>query len=105
MFAVVKTGGKQYRVAVNDRLTVENLPAEPDSTIELTEVLMVGGDGAPKVGAPIVNGAKVTAKVIAHELADKVLIFKKKRRHNYRRKRGHRQSQTVLQVTAIHPGK
>lgn len=105
MFAVVKTGGKQYRVAVNDRLTVENLPAEPESMVELTEVLMVGGDGALKLGAPTVAGAKVTAQVVSQELTDKVLIFKKKRRHNYRRKRGHRQSVTVLQVTAIHPGK
>lgn len=97
MHAVVKSGGKQYRVTKGDKITVERLTDEEGQTITLTDVVMVGD----KVGAPLVAGAKVTAKVLAHDRADKVIIFKKKRRHNYRRKKGHMQHQTVLEITDI----
>jgi len=97
MHAVVKSGGKQYRVTKGDKITVERLTDEEGQTITLTDVIMVGD----KVGAPLVAGASVTAKVLAHDRADKVIIFKKKRRHNYRRKKGHMQHQTVLEITDI----
>jgi large subunit ribosomal protein L21 len=101
MFAVIRTGGKQYKVAKNDVIFVEKLAGEPGATIELADVLMVGGEGATKAGAPLVDGAKVAATVLEHKKGDKVLIFKKKRRHNYRRKNGHRQPITVLRITDI----
>jgi len=97
MYAVVKTGGKQYRVAQGDKITVERIEAEEGATVTLSDVLAVGG----KIGAPLVAGASVTAKVIEQGRADKVIIFKKKRRHNYRRKNGHRQLETTLEVTEI----
>ncbi len=100
MYAIVKTGGKQYRVAKDDVIRVERLPGEAGETITLGEVLMVGGD-EPKVGAPLVDGASVAATVVAQDRNDKVIIFKKKRRQNYRRKRGHRQNVTVLRITDI----
>ena len=101
MFAVIKTGGKQYKVAEGDIIRVETLAGEAGATVELNEVLMVGGDGAPKVGAPLVDGAKVTAEVVAQDRNDTVLVFKKKRRQNYRRKNGHRQRITVLRIKGI----
>jgi large subunit ribosomal protein L21 len=102
MFAVIRTGGKQYKVAKNDVIFVEKLAGEPGATIELADVLMVGGEGAaPKTGAPLVDGAKVAATVLEHKKGDKVIVFKKKRRHNYRRKNGHRQPITVLRITDI----
>jgi large subunit ribosomal protein L21 len=102
MFAVIRTGGKQYKVAKNDVIFVEKLAGEPGATIELADVLMVGGEGGTlKAGAPLVDGAKVAATVLEHKKGDKVLIFKKKRRHNYRRKNGHRQPITVLRITDI----
>lgn len=102
MFAVIKTGGKQYKVAKDDVITVEKLAAEAGSTVELGEVLMIGGEGAEaKIGAPLVDGAKVTAEVVDQTRARKIIIFKKKRRQNYRRKNGHRQHQTVLKITGI----
>ena len=105
MFAVIRTGGKQYKVAKDDVIFVEKLAGEPGSTIELGDVLMLGGDGAePKTGTPTLAGAKVAATVLEHKQADKVIIFKKKRRHNYRRKNGHRQELTVLRVTDIVAG-
>ena len=91
MFAVIKTGGKQYKVAQNDVILVEKLEVEAGEEITFNHVLMVGEDSNLKVGAPLVKGASVVAKVLDQSLADKVLIFKKNRRHNYRRKRGHRQ--------------
>jgi large subunit ribosomal protein L21 len=93
MFAVIRTGGKQYKVAPNDVVTVEKLPAEAGETIRLEDVLLVG-DG-------VAGPAHVTATVLEQKRADKVLVFKKKRRHNYRRKNGHRQYQTVLRITDI----
>jgi len=101
MFAVIKTGGKQYKVAEGDIIRVEKLSGDAGATVELDEVLMVGGDGAPKVGAPLVDGAKVTAEVVAQDRNDTILVFKKKRRQNYRRKNGHRQNVTVLRIKGI----
>ena len=90
MYAVLTTGGKQYRVSEGDVLFVEKLNAEVDSTVELTEVLAVSKDGELKVGAPVVEGAKVVAKVLAQGKAKKVVVFKYKRKKDYRRKNGHR---------------
>lgn len=101
MFAVIRTGGKQYRVTENDVLKVEKLEAEPGSTITFTDVLAVGGDGNITLGSPIVAGATVTATVIAQDRLDKVIIFKKRRRQNSRRRNGHRQHVTVLRVSGI----
>ncbi|MCB1969693.1 MAG: 50S ribosomal protein L21 [Geminicoccaceae bacterium] len=101
MYAVIKTGGKQYRVAKNDVIKVEKLEAEAGSSVDFGEVLLVGGDGEPKVGTPLIDGAKVTAEVLEQIKGDKVVIFKKKRRKNFRRKRGHRQLLTVLRITDI----
>ncbi len=101
MFAVIKTGGKQYKVAKNDVILVEKLEVEAGADVTFNEILMVGEDATLTVGAPLVKGASVVAKVLEQALADKVLIFKKHRRHNSRRKRGHRQPQTVLRITDI----
>lgn len=100
MFAVVRTGGKQYRVAANDVITVERLDGEPGEIIELGEVLMLGGNGLT-VGAPTVAGATVAGEVVRQERGEKVIAFKKRRRKNSRRKRGHRQAFTVLRITEI----
>ena len=101
MYAIIKTGGKQYKVAANDVIKVEKIAAQAGDTVKLEEVLMVAGDGAPKVGAPLVKGASVTAEVLEQTKGDKVIVFKKKRRHNYRRKNGHRQNLTVLRIKDI----
>ena len=101
MYAVIKTGGKQYRVAANDTLRVEKIVGEKGATVEFNEVLMVGGDGAAKIGTPLVSGAKVTAEVVEQGRADKVIAFKKRRRKNSRRKRGHRQELTTVKITNI----
>ena len=104
MYAIVKTGGKQYKVAENDIIDVEKIAARAGETVTLSQVLLVAGDGEPKLGAPLVKGASVTAEVVDQFKGDKVLIFKKKRRHNYRRKKGHRQQLTRLRVTGIAAG-
>ncbi|MDY0884312.1 50S ribosomal protein L21 [Dongia soli] len=101
MFAVIKTGGKQYKVAKNDVILVEKLDVEAGADVSLDQVLMIGDDATTKLGAPIVAGASVSAKVLDQAQADKVLVFKKNRRHNYRRKNGHRQKLTVLRITDI----
>ncbi len=101
MYAVIKTGGKQYRVAANDTLRVEKIAGEKGATVEFNEVLMVGGDGAAKIGTPTVSGAKVTAEVVEQGRADKVIAFKKRRRKNSRRKRGHRQELTTVKIREI----
>ena len=101
MFAVIKTGGKQYKVAKNDVILVEKLEVEAGQDVTFSEILMVGEDSNLKVGAPLVQGASVVARVLDQAQADKVLIFKKNRRHNYRRKRGHRQKLTVVRITGI----
>jgi large subunit ribosomal protein L21 len=102
MYAVIKTGGKQYRVAADDKLTIEKVAGETGSEVVFTEVLMLGGEGtAAKVGAPAVAGAKVLAEVVEQGRAAKVIAFKKRRRKNSRRKRGHRQHQTVVRIKEI----
>lgn len=101
MYAVLTTGGKQYRVSEGDVLFVEKLNAEVDSTVELTEILAVSKDGELKVGAPVVEGAKVVAKVLAQGKAKKVVVFKYKRKKDYRRKNGHRQPYTKIVVEKI----
>lgn len=101
MFAVIRTGGKQYRVAKDAILKVEKLDAEAGSTVTFSDILMVGGDKGVEIGAPTVNGASVTAEVVAQDRNPKVIIFKKRRRQNSRRKNGHRQPVTVLRVTGI----
>ena len=100
MFAVIKTGGKQYRVAANDTLQVEKLPGEAGEAITFSDVLMLGGD-EPKVGAPLVAGASVMAEIVEHKRGRKIIIFKKRRRQNSRRRNGHRQDFTVLRITDI----
>ena len=97
MFAVIKTGGKQYKVAENDVIRVEKLPGQAGDTVTLDQVLMI--DDA--VGAPLLAGASVTATVVEQTRGDKIIVFKKKRRQNYRRKKGHRQDLTVLRITGI----
>jgi large subunit ribosomal protein L21 len=103
MFAIIKTGGKQYRVAQGDQITVERLKGEVGSEISLTEVLAVGGEG-PIIGRPLVADASVRAKIVQQPRGTKVVVFKKKRRKNYRRKRGHRQELTVLKIEEISGG-
>ena len=101
MYAIVKTGGKQYRVEEGSTLFVEKLDGKKGDKITLEDVLMIGSDKTSKVGAPLVSGAQVTAEVVSQEKDDKVIIFKKKRRQNYRRKNGHRQLLTQIKVTGI----
>jgi large subunit ribosomal protein L21 len=97
MFAVVRTGGKQYRVAAGDKIVVEKLDGEAGASITLGDVLLAGEGSELKS----VEGLTVSAEIIAQAKADKVIVFKKKRRHNYRRKNGHRQQHTILKITAI----
>ncbi|MEX2644386.1 MAG: 50S ribosomal protein L21 [Acetobacterales bacterium] len=101
MFAVIRTGGKQYRVAENDVLKIERLPGDAGATITFEEVLAVGDDAGQSVGAPLVAGASVAATVLEQARGDKIIIFKKKRRQNYRRTKGHRQDLTVVRITEI----
>jgi large subunit ribosomal protein L21 len=104
MFAVIRTGGKQYRVAKDDKIVVEKLAGEPGAMVELSDVLMIGGDGKKvTVGAPVIDKAAVFAEVVEQSRADKILVFKKHRRKNYRRTRGHRQEQTVLRIVDVSP--
>ncbi len=100
MYAVIKTGGKQYKVSEGDLVKVEKLAGEVGDTIELEEVLMVGGEEV-KIGTPLLPEAKVTAKIVEQGKDKKILVFKSKRRKNYRKKNGHRQPITRLQVMAI----
>ena len=101
MFAVIKTGGKQYRVEKDSVIRVEKLEAEAGKTVKLDNVLMVGDGSSTKIGAPVVAGASVNAEVVKQTRNRKILVFKKRRRHNSRRKNGHRQYQTVLKITGI----
>jgi large subunit ribosomal protein L21 len=100
MFAVIKTGGKQYRVVAEDKLKVARVAGEPGDIVEFGEVLVVGGD-TPTLGSPTVAGATVAAEVLAHGRYDKVIAFKKRRRKNSRRKRGHRQEYSMVRITEI----
>ena len=104
MFAVIKTGGKQYRVAADDVIEVATLAGNPGDAVSFDEVLMVTGDGGVQVGAPTVSGATVAGTVVEHTRGPKVIAFKKRRRKNSRRKRGHRQDLTVVRITDILTG-
>jgi len=101
MFAVIRTGGKQYRVTPNAVLKVEKLEAEPGATVTFTDVLALGSDAGLTLGAPTVAGASVTATVVAQDRLDKIIIFKKRRRQNSRRRNGHRQHVTVLRIAGF----
>ncbi len=101
MYAVIKTGGKQYRVSAGDLLVVEKLEGEAGAAVKFAEVLMIGDEAGAVVGAPLVEGGVVEATLIETRKGDKVRIFKKTRRQGYRRTRGHRQVQSVLRVTSI----
>ncbi len=104
MYAVVATGGKQYRVSPGDRVEVEKLTGEVGQTIALDHVMMIGGEGqAVSVGTPRLDDAWVEAQIVAQKRGKKIIVFKHKRRKGYRRKQGHRQSLTALKITGIHP--
>ena len=103
MFAVIKTGGKQYKVAANDIIKIEKLQGELGDKVEFTDILIMGKDGQVKLGTPLLANTKVQATILDQIRDDKVIIFKKNRRHNYRRKNGHRQYLTVVQITDILP--
>ena len=101
MYAVVKTGGKQYRVAKDDVLTIEKLDGEAGAVIELEQVLAINDGKGLTIGTPMIDGARVAATVLEQKKGEKVLIFKKKRRQNYRRTKGHRQQLTVIRISDI----
>lgn len=101
MFAVIKTGGKQYRVAADDVITIERLPAEAGETVTLGEVLLLSNGDDVKVGAPLVEGASVVAEIVELTRGPKVIAFKKRRRQNSKRKRGHRQDLTTVRIVEI----
>jgi len=104
MYAVIKTAGKQYRVEADDIIVVDKAIGAPGDTVELGDVMMIGEDGkAPTVGSPLIEKAKVFAEVVAQGKGDKVMVFKKQRRQNYRRLKGHRQMETTLKIAAISP--
>jgi len=104
MFAVIKTGGKQYRVTSGDVIKIEKLAGEAGSSLNFDDVLLVGDDANITAGTPIVKDAKVSGEILEQTRGDKVVIFKKKRRQNYRRKAGHRQDLTVVRITDIAMG-
>jgi large subunit ribosomal protein L21 len=101
MYAVIKTGGKQYRVVAGDKLKVEKLPADVGAEILIDQVLMVGEGESVRVGAPLVAGAAVRATVLGHGRGDKLTVFKLRRRKHYKRTQGHRQDFTELEITGI----
>lgn len=101
MYAVIRTGGKQYKVAAGGKLKVESLPAEVGSEIELNDVLMVADGDSVKVGTPVLAGASVKATVLAHGRGEKVMIFKMRRRKHYRKTQGHRQNYTEIRIDGI----
>ncbi len=101
MYAIIKTGGKQYRVSEGEAVQVEKLNAEVGAEVVFDEVLTVVNDADVKIGAPVVAGAKVTAKVVEHGKADKIFVFKYKSKANYRRRQGHRQPFTTVEITKI----
>ena len=101
MYAVIETGGKQYKVSEGDVISVEKLNAEEGAEVTFDKVLMAGEGSDVKVGAPTIEGATVTAKVVKNGKAKKVIVFKMKRKKNYRRKKGHRQPFTKVEITAV----
>jgi len=100
-YAVIRTGGKQYRVSEGDVVKIEKLAGEVGAKITMDDVLFVGGEGDVKIGAPLVANAKVTGEIVGQDRAKKIIVFKKKRRKGYMRRQGHRQYQTALKITAI----
>ncbi len=103
-YAVIRSGGKQYRVSPGDIVRLEKLAGEPGSAFAFEEVLLASGEDGIQVGKPLVAGMRVVGEIVRHERAKKVLVFKKKRRKNYRRKQGHRQHHTVVRVTGFERG-
>jgi large subunit ribosomal protein L21 len=98
--AVIRTGGKQYRVSEGDTLAIELLTGDPGSEVEFSDVLMLGGE-TPKIGTPLVAGAKVMAQIVNHDRGERLIVFKFKRRKRYKRKNGHRQHLTHVKITSI----
>jgi len=101
MYAIVRTGGKQYQITAGDQVRVEKLAGEVGDTVELADVLLVADGDDVKIGQPVLEGAKVTARIVEQDKAKKVLVFKKKRRKGYQVKRGHRQPYTALEIKEI----
>jgi len=101
MYAVIKTGGKQYRVAAGEKIKVEQLPADVGAEITLDQVLMVGEGESVRIGTPMITGATVTAKVVAHGRGPKIKIFKMRRRKHYQKHQGHRQNFTEIEISGI----
>jgi large subunit ribosomal protein L21 len=101
MYAVIKTGGKQYRVSKDDVVTIERVPGDAGATVEFDQVLMVGSGTDVKIGAPVVSGAKVVAELVEQSRGPKLIAFKKRRRKNSRHKKGHRQDLSVVRITDI----
>ncbi|MRR50354.1 MAG: 50S ribosomal protein L21 [Rhodocyclaceae bacterium] len=101
MYAVIKTGGKQYRVAAGEKIKVEQMPAEVGAEIVIDSVLMVGEGESVKIGTPLISGAKVTAKVLSHGRGPKINIFKMRRRKHYQKHQGHRQNYTEIEISGI----
>lgn len=101
MYAVIKAGGKQYRVSAGQKLKVEQIPADIGQEIILDQVLMVGGGESVRLGSPLVAGARVTAKVLSHGRGEKIRIFKMRRRKHYQKRQGHRQNYTEIEISAI----
>jgi large subunit ribosomal protein L21 len=104
MFAVIKTGGKQYKVAADETITVMSLPGNPGDSVTFGEVMMLMDGDSATLGAPLVSGASVTGEIVAHGRGPKVIAFKKRRRKNSKRKRGHRQDLTVVRITGVSAG-
>ena len=103
MFAIIRTGGKQYKVKKDDTIKVEKLEASKGDMISIDQVLLIDIDGKTQFGQPLIEGAIVRAEVLDHSKSDKVIVFKKKRRQNYRRKKGHRQLQAVIRISGVYP--
>ncbi len=103
-YAIFRTGGKQFKVAVGDKLRVEKLAGDVGSSVTFDDVLLVGNEGTFKIGQPLVSGAKVEAKITAQDRDKKIIVFKFRRRKNYRRKNGHRQPFTALEITGVTGG-
>ncbi|HJZ84002.1 MAG TPA: 50S ribosomal protein L21 [Polyangia bacterium] len=104
MYAVIKTGGKQYRVAEGETVRVEKLAGEPGSKVTFTDVLLLAAGAEVKVGRPLVAGAKVEGEIVEQDRARKVVVFKMKRRKNFRKRQGHRQPYTAVKITKVHHG-
>lgn len=102
MYAIIETGGKQYKISEGDTIKIEKIEGEAGSTVELSNVLMVSQGEEINVGNPLLQGAKATGEILGHEKDKKIIVFKHKRRKNYRKKQGHRQAYTSIKITGIH---